>query len=726
MRPHTTLVALLCALLSACSDSSTPAQPGVAAPAAAAIAVVAIAPPLSPVPPATRGDHVDTYHGTEVPDPYRWLEATDSEASKAWVTAQNLRTRGFLDAIPERAAIEARLTQLWNYEKFGMPQRHGTQIFFKRNDGLQPQAPLYVQTGLQGEPRVLLDPNTLSKDGTVAMRNFWVSPNGGLLCYGISEGGSDWMEWKVRDVATGKDLDEHLQWIKFSGAAWLPDSSGFYYGRYAAPKDGESLKGVNYFQKLYFHKVGTPQSADRLVYERPDEKQWGFGGWVTEDGGYLVMDVWKGTARQNLFFYKSLQDQDSKWVELIHDWKASYGFIGNEGSLFYFRTDDGAARYRVVAIDAAKGAGSMREIIPESTETMQSASVIGGRLLCRYLKDAHAQVRTFKLDGSAPGEVVLPGIGSAGGFNGHQGDTDTFYSYTSFNTPNTIYHYEVATGTSTIFKQAKVDVDPSLFESKQVFYESKDGTKVPMFIVHQKGLELNGDNPVYLYGYGGFNNSMTPWFSVTNAVWMERGGVYAMPNIRGGGEYGRDWHQAGVKLKKQTVFDDFIAAAEWLIANKYTSPKRLAIGGGSNGGLLVGACMTQRPELFGACLPAVGVLDMLRFESFTIGWAWTSDYGSVKNEDEFAALLAYSPYHNTTPGTAYPPTMITTGDHDDRVFPAHSFKFAAALQHAHTGDNPVLIRITTKAGHGAGKPTKMRIAETADRWAFLTEALRPR
>lgn len=720
MRLHTLALLVLGASVAGCKDDAASPQPGLNATAAPA---AAIAPPLSPVPPAERGDHVDTYHGTAVADPYRWLEDTTSETTQTWITAQNLRTRGFLDAIPERAAIEERLTELWNYEKFGMPERHGTRIFFKRNDGLQPQAPLYVQDGLTGEPRVLLDPNTLSKDGTVAVRNFWVSPDGDWLCYGLSAGGSDWMEWKIREVATGQDLDDHLKWIKFSGAAWLPDGSGFYYGRYDAPKDGESLKGVNYFQKLYFHRVGTPQSDDALVYERPDEKEWGFGAGVTEDGGYLIVQVWKGTARQNLFFYKRLNQPDAQWVEVVDEWKASYGFIGNAGGDFYFRTDDGAPRYRVIRMDMEKG-GATSEVVPESTETMRSASVIGGKLLCSYLKDAHAQVRTFELDGTPAGAVALPGIGSARGFSGYQRDGDTFYSYTSFSTPNTIYHYDVASGKSSVFKQAKVDVDPSLFESKQVFYESKDGTKVPMFIVHKKGIELNGDNPVYLYGYGGFNNAMTPYFSVSNVVWMERGGVYAMANIRGGGEYGRDWHQAGVKTKKQTCFDDFIAAAEWLVANKYTSAKRLAIGGGSNGGLLVGACMTQRPELFGACLPAVGVLDMLRFESFTIGWAWTSDYGSVKNEEEFNALLAYSPYHNTNPGTAYPPTMITTGDHDDRVFPAHSFKFAAALQHAHTGDNPVLIRITTKAGHGAGKPTKMRIAETADRWAFLTEALR--
>ncbi|MHC5018565.1 MAG: prolyl oligopeptidase family serine peptidase [Planctomycetota bacterium] len=669
-------------------------------------------------PEARRSDHTDEYHGTTVADPYRWLEETDSAETQLWIAAQNSRTRAYLDGIPERAAIEQRLTELWDYAKFGMPQRHGERIFFKRNDGLQPQAPLYVQEGLAGEPRILLDPNTLSEDGTVAVRNFWVSPDGALICYGLSAGGSDWMEWKIRDVATGKDLDDHLKWIKFSGAGWLPDGSGFYYGRYDAPKEGESLKGVNYFQKVYFHKVGTPQSDDVLVYERPDEKEWGFGVWPSEDGRYLLNSVWKGTARQNLFFYKRLDDPAAEWVELISEWSASYGFLGNVGSRFYFRTTDGAPRYRVVAIDVAGDDRTPQEVVPESAETLQSASIIGGTLLCSYLKDAHAQVRTFALDGTPAGAVALPGIGSAGGFGGYQRDGDTFYSYTSFDTPNTIYHYDVASGKSTIFKQAKVDVDPSRFESKQVFFTSKDGTKVPMFIVHKKGLTLDGNNPVYLYGYGGFNNSMTPWFSVSNVVWMERGGVYAMPNIRGGGEYGRDWHQAAVKTKKQNCFDDFIAAAEWLIAEGYTKPERLAIGGGSNGGLLVGACMTQRPELFGACLPAVGVLDMLRFESFTIGWAWTSDYGSVKNAAEFEALLAYSPYHNCTPGTAYPPT-----DHDDRVFPAHSFKFAAALQHAHAGDAPILIRITTKAGHGAGKPTKMRIAETADRWAFLVDVL---
>ncbi|NEQ17313.1 MAG: S9 family peptidase, partial [Moorea sp. SIO3E2] len=490
------------------------------------------------------------------------------------------------------------------------------------------------------------------------------------------------------------------------------------------PNEATKLEDLNYYQKLYYHKLGTPQSEDSLIYERPDQKEWGFSGQVTEDGNYLIITVFLGTDPKNLVFYKNLQDPDSPVVELINEFDASYSFIGNDQSVFWFRTDLDAPRSRVIAIDTNHpDQAQWQEVIPQADETLEGVSLLNNQFVADYLKDAHSSIKIFDLDGSFVREVELPGIGSVGGFNGLRYDTETFYSYTSFTTPATIYRYDMVSGESTIFRQPQVDFNPDDYETKQVFYPSKDGTQVPMFITHKKGLQLDSNNPTYLYGYGGFNISITPNFSISNLVWMEMGGVYAVANLRGGGEYGEDWHQSGTKLNKQNVFDDFIAAAEWLIGAQYTSPQKLAIAGGSNGGLLVGACMTQRPDLFGAALPAVGVLDMLRFHKFTIGWAWCSDYGSPDNPEEFKALYAYSPLHNLKPGTAYPPTLITTADHDDRVVPAHSFKFAAALQEAHEGEQPVLIRIETKAGHGAGKPTSKIIEEIADKWAFLVRRL---
>ncbi|NET07139.1 MAG: S9 family peptidase [Symploca sp. SIO2B6] len=669
-------------------------------------------------------DQVDDYHGTKVADPYRWLEDPDSEETKAWVEAQNQVTFSYLSEIPAREQIKQRVTQLWNYEKFGIPFRSGNRYFYFKNDGLQNQSVFYTLNSLDAEPRVLLDPNTLSEDGTIALSGLSISEDGNLMAYGLSTSGSDWIEWKVRDVETGEDLSDHLKWVKFSGASWTHDNQGFFYSRYSEPKEETKLEDLNYYQKLYYHQLGKPQSEDILIYERPDQKEWGFNGGVTEDGRYLIINVRLGTDPKNLVFYKDLQDPDATVIELISEFEANYSFIDNDGSVFWFRTDLNAPRSRLIAIDINQPErDSWHEVIPQAAETLRAVGVLNNQFIINYLKDAQSSLKIFNLDGSWVREVELPGIGSVGGFNGKRYDTETFYSFTSFTTPTTIYRYNMVSGESQIFRQPQVDFNPDDYQTKQIFYSSKDGTQVPMFITHKQGLKLDGNNPTYLYGYGGFNISLTPNFSISSLVWMEMGGVLAVPNLRGGGEYGEKWHQAGTKLNKQNVFDDFIAAAEWLIASGYTKSEKLAIGGGSNGGLLVAACMSQRPDLFGAALPAVGVIDMLRFHKFTIGWAWCSDYGSPDNPEEFKALYAYSPLHNLKTDTAYPATMITTADHDDRVVPAHSFKFAARLQAAHTGEQPVLIRIETKAGHGAGKPTTKIIEEISDRWAFLVQVL---
>ncbi len=679
-----------------------------------------------PTYPQTRQvNQVDDYHGTIVPDPYRWLEDLDSPETTEWIAAQNQVTAGYLDQIPNREKIKERLTQLWNYERYSAPFQEGDRYFYFKNDGLQNQSILYTLKSLQDEAKVLLDPNKLSADGTVALAGISISDDGRLMAYGLSQAGSDWVEWKVRDIESGVDLPDHLKWVKFSGASWTKDSLGFYYSRYDAPQ-GDALAEVNYYQKLYYHQVGTPQNQDRLVYDRPDQKEWGFSAGVTEDGNYLIISVWKGTDSKNLVFYQDLTQVNSPVVELISDFKSSYGFIGNEGSIFWFQTDLNAPRGRVVAIDInqpIKQPEDWSEIIPQTSETLESIGILNNQFVANYLQDAHTVIKIFTLEGGFVREVDLPSIGSAGGFGGKQQDTETFYTFTSFTTPNTIYHYDMVTGISTLYRRPEVDFQPEAYEISQVFYPSKDGTQIPMFITHKKGLALDGNNPTLLYAYGGFNVSLSPYFSVSNLVWMEMGGVYAIANLRGGGEYGEEWHEAGMKLQKQNVFDDFIAAAEWLISHQYTSSQKLAISGASNGGLLVGACITQRPDLFAAALPAVGVMDMLRFHKFTIGWAWCSEYGSPDNPEEFAAIYAYSPLHNLKAGTTYPATMITTADHDDRVVPSHSFKFAAALQAAHRGDNPVLIRVETKAGHGAGKPISKVIAEIADEWGFLTKVL---
>lgn len=675
-------------------------------------------------PPSVRSDQVDLYHGVSVADPYRWLEDPHSPQTKNWIEAQNAVTFEFLNQIPARNTIQDRLTKLWNYEKFSIPFHRGDRYFYFKNDGLQNQSVLYTLTALDAEPTVLLDPNTLSPDGTVALTGLAVSEEGRYLAYALSTAGSDWKEWKVRDIEAGDDLADHLLWSKFSGASWLPDGTGFFYSRYAEPNEATKLEDANYFQKLYFHRLGTSQDEDVLIYDRPDQKEWGFDGSVTEDGRYLIISVWKGTDSRNLIFYKDLSQSDSAIVELVSTFEARYHVIENDGTTLWVQTDLDAPRGRVIAIDLDHPAPEhWRSLIPEAQETLETVSVLNGQFVASYLKDAHSQIRVFAMDGTLVRDIALPGLGSIAGFAGRKADTKTFYSFTSYTTPTTIYRCDLITGESQIFRQPQVDFNPTDYETHQVFVPSKDGTLIPLFITYKKGMMLDGDRPTYLYGYGGFNVSLTPSFSPGMLVWMEMGGIYAVANLRGGGEYGEAWHQAGMKHNKQNVFDDFIASAEWLIEKGYTSPQKLAIAGGSNGGLLVAACMVQRPDLFAAVLPAVGVMDMLRFHTFTIGWAWCAEYGSSENPDEFKTLYAYSPLHNLKSETHYPATLITTADHDDRVVPAHSFKFAAALQHAQSGDSPVLIRIETKAGHGAGKPTSKQIEELSDRFAFLVAIL---
>lgn len=675
--------------------------------------------------PETRREAVvDDYFGTKVADPYRWLEDDNAPDTKAWVVAQNKVTRAYLDAIPERGAIKARLTKLWNFERFGVPFKRGSYYFYNRNDGLQNQSVLFVTESLKESGRILLDPNTLSKDGTIALSSISASEDGKLLAYAISVGGSDWITWKVRDVASGKDLDDEIKWSKFSGASWMKDGSGFYYSAYAAPKAGDAMKGVNKNQKVYFHKIGTQQAQDTLIYERPDHPDWGLGAQVTEDGRWLLIHQSEGTENKNRIFLRDLSKPVASILPFLDHFDADYSIIGNDGDLFYVSTDKDAPKHKLVAIRRDQPESKdWKTLIAQGKDVLRSVDLIDNRLVAVWMQDANEQVEVFNLDGKKQRDIKLPTLGTVGGFSGRRHDKEGFYAFTSFTYPSTIYRFDFTTGKSSVFKRPKVDFKPNDFETKQVFFTSKDGTEIPMFLVHKKGLKLDGQNPTLLYGYGGFDISLTPTFGVQTLTWLEMGGVYALANLRGGGEYGSEWHDAGRLKHKQNVFDDFIAAAEWLIQHKYTATPKLAIRGGSNGGLLVGACMTQRPDLFGACLPHVGVMDMLRFHKFTIGWAWKSDYGSSESKEDFKTLIKYSPLQNLKPGVKYPPTLVFTGDHDDRVVPAHSFKFAAQLQADQAGSAPTLIRIETNAGHGAGKPTAKLIDEAADEWAFTANAL---
>ncbi len=669
-------------------------------------------------PPARLGDVVDDYHGTKVADPYRWLEDPDSDETIAWVTAENELTAAFVNT-PARKIIKERLTARWNYPKYGLPFKEGDRYYFWKNDGLQNQSVLYMQKTLNAEPVAVLDPNTFSEDGTVSVSTAAFSEDGTLLAYGRSESGSDWSPLRIRNIDSGKEYDEVLDYCKFSGVAWMPDNSGFYYDRYPDPAT-VAPEDRNNYNRVYWHTLGTPQSEDKLVYERPDNKELGFNAAITDDSLYLGLYVYHGTDHRNRVYYRRL-DSDGEFIRLLDDADAGYYFIDNTGPVFYFQTDLDAPRGRIIAIDITKPEReNWREIIPEQEDVLSFVSTVNNQLLVAYMHDAHHLLKLYNLDGSFVREIKLPTIGSIRGLSGKRNDTEMFISFTSFLYPTTAFRYDFKSGEMTLFRRSEIDFDPSGYETKQVFYTSKDGTRVPMFITHKKGLVLGGNNPTLLSGYGGFNISMTPYFSTSRTIWMENGGVFALACIRGGNEYGEAWHEAGMLGNKQNVFDDFIAAGEWLIKNRYTNSSRLAIWGGSNGGLLVAACMVQRPELFGAVICGVPVIDMLRYHKFTVGRFWVPEYGNAEADPEhFKFLYAYSPLHHIKQGVSHPATLITTADTDDRVVPAHGKKFAAALQAADSGENPILLRVETKAGHGGGKPTSKIIEELADEYAFL-------
>jgi len=670
--------------------------------------------------PDTRRDTsiVDDYNGTPITDEYRWLEIDTSDEVKTWVKDQNEVSFGYLESIPYREAIRERYEELFNYVKLSSPYKIGDYYFFSKNDGLQNQSVIFYQKGLDGEPEVFIDPNALSADGTVSINLLGFSADDKYVAYAQSSAGSDWQEIHVMELSTKKKMPEVLKWVKFSGASW--DDNGFFYSRYPAPSDGLELSAKNEYHAVYYHKLGTDQSEDKKVFGNDSEPLiYHFCG-VTESKDYLVLYASTGTDGFETY-YKNLKE-DGPITPLFKGFKNKSSVIDNIGDHFLVMTDIDAPKYRLIDVDLKSPAKkSWKEVIPETDDLLQGVNTGAGKLWANYLKDVTTRIYSYNLDGSNKKEIKLPGLGTAGGFGGRKTDKEFFYSFSSFTIPNTIYKYDVDTDTSTEFFEADLKFTPSDYVEKQVFYTSKDGTKVPMFIVHKKGLELNGNNPTYLYAYGGFNVNLTPSFSTSRIILLENGGVFAMPNLRGGGEYGEEWHKAGMLHNKQNVFDDFIAAGEYLISENYTSKDKLAIAGGSNGGLLVGAAMTQRPELFAATFPAVGVMDMLRYHKFTVGWGWVPEYGSSDDPEHFDNLLSYSPLHNLEEGVEYPATMITTADHDDRVVPAHSFKFGAKLQEVHKGDNPVILRIAVDAGHGAGKPTSKIIEEEADRWSFFFE-----
>jgi prolyl oligopeptidase len=702
--------AVLCVLLSACAATIDAPEADSATKASAQ--AMQLTYPDSP-----RGDTKDQYGEVSVADPYRWLEELDSPQTRTWIEGQNKVTESVLSTLPQRATFQQRLTELFNYERFSIPFNESGRWFFSKNDGLQNQSVLYTLKNLDDEPRVLLDPNLLSKDGTLALSGISVSPNGKYLAYSVSSGGSDWQTWKIRDIDSGVDLPDTVTWGKFSGASWAHDSSGFYYGGFDEPKGENKLKATNTFQKVYFYTLGSGKNQGQLVFEQPEHPNQGANIFVTDDGAYLVNSISLGTDERNQLYVK--KPADKNWIKLIDRFEASYNYIGNIGSTFYLQTTNGAPKYRVIAVDIQKPQQeNWRTVIKESDATLQGVSLVGNSLIANYLRDARGEVKRFSLQGELLADIKLPGVGAVGGFGGKVDSKETFYAFSSFTTASEIFRLDLSNNQSESYRKPSLKVDASQFETVQVFYPSKDGTKIPMFLTYKKGLAKDGKAPVLLYGYGGFNIPVTPSFSTAAIAWAEQGGIWAVANLRGGGEYGEAWHAAGTKLQKQNVFDDFAAAADYLIAENYTSPKRIAINGRSNGGLLVAAVMLQRPELFGAAIPGVGVLDMLRFNQFTIGKAWESDYGSPQDPAQFKAIYAYSPLHNIQANVEYPATLILTGDHDDRVYPAHSFKFAAALQHAYTGASPQLIRIETRGGHGAGKPTAMVISENADWLAF--------
>ena len=680
--------------------------------------------PIRRPPPTRAVDQVDTLHGVEVADPYRWLENTESPETAAWIAAQNEVTFAYLESLPLREELKQRLTALYDYERYSIPYHRGGRYFYTRNTGLQNQAILYLQDSLAADGRELLDPNGLSPDGTVALSLVEPSPDGRLLLYGTSASGSDWQEFRIRQVDDGIDRADHLRWIKFSRGSWTRDGKGFFYSRYPEPVPDAALSAQNRDMKVYYHRLGTDQREDQLVYERPDQPDWGFAGEVTHDGRYLVLTVWLGTDSRTRVYYHDLGDPLAPnpvgpVVKLLDDFDAAYGFIGNAGPIFYFRTDRDAARGRVIAIDTrAPAPDAWREIISEAEQPLDAVALVGGRLVTSYLVDAKSRLAVVDLDGNPVSEIPLPGIGTAGGISGEPDRQEMFFAFTSSLVPTSILRYDLQAGALTPFRAPKLTFDPSVFVTEQVFVTSRDGTQVPVFLTHRKELVRDGSHPTLLYGYGGFNANLTPFFDPATIAWLEQGGIYAQANLRGGGEYGEDWHRAGMFEKKQNVFDDCTAVAEYLIREGYTGAGHLAVEGASNGGLLVGAVMTQRPELFAVALPDVGVMDMLRYHHFTIGWAWATEYGRADDAAHFHVLRAYSPLHNLKPGTNYPATLVTTADHDDRVVPGHSFKFAAALQASTTWDRPAYIRIETKAGHGAGKPVSKLVEARADVLAF--------
>jgi prolyl oligopeptidase len=691
----------------------------------AVLLLMSFAQPAS-YPETKKVDQIDDYHGTKVSDPYRWLEDLDSEETRAWVKRQQAHTEAWFAGAPDRKQWLGRMDRLWNFEQMPLTPDgtagiivRGGRIFLQRQGGGDNQPILYVQDSEKAKPRVLLDPNKMSKDGTVALSTWQPSPDGKWIVYGIAQAGSDWQTWHVRSAETGKDTTDKVEWIKFAAPAWDADSKGFYYSRYPKP-EGNTLTGVNEFHQVWHHRLGAPQSADRKIYERPDQKDWLLSPTVTEDGRYLVITVFKGTLAQTLVFYQDLHAKDGKTHELISEFYALQNFLGNRGSRFHLHTTWQAPKGRVVEIDLAKpDRNEWKELVGESPYTLSAGQMEGDRIALQYLKDATGLARIYSIADANVRDVPLPANSKV-----TLADRSArYFSVSSFTAPEIVYDCGKNPGQCEPALDVKLPFDESALTSKQVFYKSKDGTKVPMFLVHRKDLKLDGTNPTLLFGYGGFDVSISPAFSPRFLAFVERGGVVAVANLRGGGEYGQEWHEAGMKDKKQNVFDDFIAAAEHLIAEKYTSSKKLAISGGSNGGLLVAACMNQRPDLFGAAVPAVGVMDMLRFYKFTIGAAWTMEYGSPDNPEDFPVLYRYSPLHNIKPGTSYPATLILTADHDDRVVPSHSFKYAAALQKAQAGEAPILIRIQTSAGHGAGKPKTIKIAEDADVLTFLWKVL---
>lgn len=679
-------------------------------------------------PAARRDTAIDDYFGTTVTAAYQWMEDQDSREVDDWVEAENKVTFDYLDKIPIRNWIRDRLTKLWNYEKVGVPERHSNKLFYGKNSGLQNQSPVYMQTSLAGKPRMILDPNALSPDGSIALLDYSPSPNGKYLAYGLSQGGSDWEELHVRNVETGKDLADTIHWVKFSGISWTNDNRGFFYSRFPEPPKGEALTAEGVGQSLYYHRLGTSQSDDRKFYDLKDLPGWYVGGSVTEDGRYLFIYVNKGTESKNKLFYVDLKnpkhpDISSPVKPLLEKDDAEYGVLGNVGTTLYVETTLDAPKRRVVAFDInSPDQKNWRVVVNETKNVMEQFGLIAGRVVVGYLVDARSQVDFYSLEGKQDGSLKLPGIGTLAGFNGRYDTPELFYGFTSFLYPTTVFRYDFKTDKTNVFKAPHVDFNPDEFETKQVFYQSKDGTRVPMFITMKKGTKLDGSNPVDLYAYGGFNISITPSFSPTNIIWLEMGGIYAVANLRGGGEYGEAWHNAGMKEKKQNVFDDFIAAGEYLIKEKYTSPRKLGIEGYSNGGLLVGAVVTQRPDLYGAAYAGAGVMDMLRYQKFSAGIGWVPEYGSSDDSTDFQTLIKYSPVQNIKRGTCYPPTIVTTADHDDRVVPSHSYKFIAEMQHDQACDNPVLIRVETKTSHGY-MPTDKRIAQLADVMAFMAHNL---